>query len=62
MWLDVVVTAAGEPSQIRITRSLDPSLDAEAIKALQQWRFAPGRLGTVPVNVQVLVAMDFRIQ
>jgi len=62
VWLDVVVTPRGEPSNIRISRSLDADLDAEAIKAMQQWRFEPGRLGAVPVNVAVLVVMDFRIR
>jgi periplasmic protein TonB len=62
VWLDVVVTAAGEAVQIRVSRSLFPSLDAEAIAAVQQWQFAPGRLGGVPVNVAVVVAIDFRMQ
>lgn len=60
--LELVVTRDGLPSQIRVRRSLDPGLDLEAIKAVKQWRFAPGRLGTQPVDVWVIVVLDFTIR
>jgi protein TonB len=61
--LELVVTTEGTPSEIRIVRSLDSAgLDEEAIKAVQQWKFKPGRLAGVPVNVLVTVVLDFTIR
>jgi TonB family protein len=60
--LELIVTREGRPSAILILRSLDPGLDHEAIKAVQQWRFAPGRLAGTPVDVVVSVAFDFAIR
>jgi len=60
--LEVVVGCDGIPSAIRVARSLDPGgLDAEAVLAVQQWRFAPGRMGERAVDVLVRVELDFRI-
>jgi protein TonB len=60
--LEVVVGRSGIPLDIRVIRSLDRNgLDEEAIKAVRQWRFTPGRVGDVPVDVVVLVLMDFRL-
>jgi TonB family protein len=59
--LTAVVSRDGRPREIRVTRSLDPGLDAEAVSAVGQWRFAPGRLGGRPVDVAVTVLIDFRL-
>jgi periplasmic protein TonB len=59
--LEVVVTATGEPSSIFVARSLDAGLDDEAIKAVREWRFAPGRMSGSPVNVLVTIILDFAI-
>ena len=60
--LETVVTADGCPSQIRVIRSLDPGgLDAQAVAAVAQWQFEPGRLGDTPVDVLVTIQLDFRI-
>jgi protein TonB len=61
--LEAVVTADGCTSQIRVVRSLDAvGLDQEAVAAVAQWRFDPGRLGTVPVDVLVTIVLDFTIR
>jgi len=61
--MELVVARDGRPTQIRVVRSLDPSgLDGQAILAVSQWRFEPGRLAGNPVDVLVTVAMDFWIQ
>ena len=59
--LAVIVGRDGIPMAIRVTRSIDPGLDEEAIAAVQQWRFTPGRLGDTPVDVLVTIFIDFRI-
>jgi protein TonB len=44
--LELVVRADGQPSEIRVVRSLDPGgLDQQAVIAIQQWRFEAGRVG-----------------
>ena len=61
--LEVPVTGDGCASQIRIVQSLDAGgLDQEAVAAVAQWRFEPGRLGTVPVDVLVTIVLDFSIR
>jgi TonB family protein len=60
--LELVVRADGHPADIRVLRSLDPGLDAQAIVAASQWRFDPGRLAGRPVDVQIVIVMDFSIR
>ena len=61
--LELIVTADGCPAQIRIVRSLDRGgLDEEAVSTVAQWRFEPGRLAGVPVEVLVTVMLDFSIR
>jgi protein TonB len=61
--LEVVVTSDGCTSRIQVLRSLDRAgLDEEAKAAVAQWRFEPGRLGNVAVDVVVTIVVDFRIQ
>lgn len=60
--LEVVVSREGIPTAIRVTRSLDPGLDDEAIAAARQWRFTPGRVGDRPVDVLVTIVLDFNIR
>ena len=60
--LEVIVTRDGCASDIRVIRSLDPGLDREAVNATAQWRFEPGRLAGVPVDVLVNVMLDFTIR
>jgi TonB family protein len=60
--LEAVVSREGIPVAIRVTRSLDPGLDNEAIAAVREWRFAPGRVGNTPVDVLVTILLDFNVR
>ena len=61
--LEAIVTGDGCTSQIRVVRSLDRGgLDEEAVAAVAQWRFEPGRLANVPVDVLVIIMLDFTIR
>ena len=61
--LEVIVTANGCASQIRIVRSLDPGgLDEEAVAAVAQWRFEPGRLGPRRSTCSSRSMVDFSIR
>ena len=48
--LKAVVRTDGTPGDVEITKSLDPKygLDEQAIAALRQWRFEPGRKDGTP--------------
>ena len=62
--LEAVVLPDGSVGDVRIVHSLDPvfGLDQEAIKAVKQWRFAPGtRLGQ-PVAVLVGIELTFTLR
>ena len=61
--LEVIVAGNGCASHIRIVRSLDRGgLDEEAVAAVAQWRFEPGRLAGAPVDVLVTIMVDFAIR
>lgn len=60
--LEAIVTSEGCASQIRVVRSLDRGLDQEAIAAVMQWRFEPGRLEGTPVDVLVTILVDFSLR
>jgi len=60
--LDCVVLANGTVGAIRVTKHLDPDLDAEAIRTLRLWRFEPGEKDGQAVPVQVNVEMTFRLR
>jgi protein TonB len=63
VFLEAIVQADGTPRDIRVIRSLDPiGLDRQAVLAVEQWRFGPGRLNGVPVDVLVTIVLDFNIR
>lgn len=64
VWMEVIVAKDGTVADVRVTRSLDREfgLDDEAIRAVKQWRFAPGTKDDVAVPVLVVVQMDFTLR
>jgi TonB family protein len=61
--LELIIRHDGLPDRIRILQSLDPrELDEEAIRAVRQWRFRPGRVGNTPVDVLVTCIVDFHLR
>jgi bla regulator protein blaR1 len=60
--LELVVSVDGLPEDIKVTKSLHPDLDAEAVKALEKWRFTPGTKDGKPVRVRVDVEMTFTLK
>jgi len=61
--LEVVVSCDGTPTRIRVVRSLDSGgLDEQAVVAVEQWRFEPGRRAGTPVDVLVTVILDFSLR
>lgn len=60
--LEAIVRADGRADQIRVLRSLDPDLDVQAVIAVRQWLFAPGRVANRPVDVYVTIELSFTIR
>jgi len=63
-WMECIVEPTGVCSTIKVVRSLDGELglDQQAILALFQWRFLPGRKDGQPVRVLVTVEMNFTLK
>jgi protein TonB len=62
--LEAVVLADGSVGDVRIVRSLDSTfgLDLNAIRAVRQWRFAPGSQYGKPVAVVVTVELTYTLR
>ena len=59
--LEAIVRHDGTPVSIRVIRSLDAGLDQEAVLAARNWRFLPGRMNGLAVDVLVTIEIDFHI-
>jgi TonB family protein len=57
-----VVDRSGAVRDVRVVRSLEPSLDVEASHAFSQWEFRPGRRNGEPVPMAISVEMTFMVQ
>jgi protein TonB len=62
--MDAVVLPDGSVGDVKIIRSLDKTfgLDEEAVKAVKQWRFRPGRRAGDAVAMLVSVEMVFELR
>jgi TonB family protein len=60
--MECVVEENGTCGNVRVTRSLEPGLDREAMNALQGWRFEPGKRQGRPVPVIVTIEMAFTLR
>jgi len=59
--LTLVVTRDGTPKEIRITKSLSPSLDKRSIEAVSKWRFSPATKDGKPVAVEIQVQTTLKL-
>lgn len=62
--MDAVVQPDGGVTQVKITRSLDPTfgLDQEAVRTVKTWRFKPGMYKGQPVPVLVSIELSFTLR
>jgi TonB family protein len=59
LWM--IISAEGQPRDIRVARSLGMGLDEAAIETVRTWRFKPAMRDGRPVAVQVNVEVTFRL-
>ena len=58
--LVVLITAEGRASDITVTKSLEPSLDQQAVKAVGTWIFEPAKDASgAPVAVHQTIEVSF---
>jgi protein TonB len=62
--LDAVVLVDGTVGDVSVVRSLDTTygLDQQAVKAMKQWLFKPGKKDGKAVAVQIAVEMTFTLK
>jgi periplasmic protein TonB len=60
--LALTVKTDGTVGKVRVTQHLSPELDAEAVKAVKQWRFKPGTKNGKPVPVDTNAEMTFALR
>ena len=57
-----IVTKTGEVEDVEVLRSVDPELDAEAVRICEKLpRFTPGTLDGLPVNVKYALPINFTL-
>jgi TonB family protein len=59
--LYAVIRRDGTVDSIQLIRGIDQQLDANAIKALRQWKFRPGAKQGTPVELEAIVHIPFRL-
>jgi TonB family protein len=59
--LELVIRTDGIPDNIRVLRSLNPGLDANAVECVRAWRFRPGRRDGQAVPVKATMEVNFRL-
>jgi TonB family protein len=59
--LYAVIRRDGSVDGIQLVRGIDPQLDANAIRALRQWKFRPGAKQGTPVELEAIVHIPFRL-
>jgi TonB family protein len=59
--INFIVGSDGEPSHLTILRPLGAGLDEEALKAVQQYVFAPALEDGRPVAVEINIEVNFQI-
>jgi periplasmic protein TonB len=58
--LEAVIDERGVVDRVRVVKSI-PLLDAAAVDAVRQWRYAPTLLSGVPVQVLLTIRIDFKL-
>jgi TonB family protein len=60
--LTMVVGTDQRAHDVKVTRSLDPGLDSNAVASIKTWRFQPGTKNGKAVPVRAEVEVNFRLQ
>ena len=59
--LSVMIGTDGKAHDVKVVKSLEPSLDANAIEAVKKWKFAPATKDGRPVSVAMRLEIDYKL-
>jgi protein TonB len=59
--LYAIIRSDGSVDAVRVLEGFDERLNENARKALQQWRFRPGTKNGLPVDIEAVVRVPFRV-
>jgi TonB family protein len=59
--LSVVIGADGSPRDVVVVKGINEGLDRNAVAAIINWRFNPGKKDGNPVAVQATIEMNFKL-
>jgi protein TonB len=57
----VVIGTDGKAHDVKVEKSLEPTLDANAIEAVNNWKFAPATKDGHPVAVEMRLQIEFKL-
>jgi len=60
--LEAIIRADGTVQVVRVVKSIGMGLDEQAMLALSQWQFAPGTRNGQPVNVSIMIEVNFNLK
>jgi len=60
--LECVITEAGAVQGCRVTRSVHPAADREAVRVIQRWKYEPARVMALPRSIVAEFRMIFRLE
>jgi len=56
------VLSNGSVGAVKVTQSLDPDLDEQAVLAVKEWKFRPATKDDKPVDVEVQIELTFTLK
>jgi TonB family protein len=59
--LQLTVTEQGKAEDVKVIKTLDPELDANAVRTVRTWKFQPATKDGKPTAVQIKVTVSFRL-
>jgi len=60
--LQAIISADGRIEEVRVVQSAHELLDADAVRAVKQWRYRAATLKGRPVRVSLTVTVEFRLR
>jgi protein TonB len=60
--LYAVIRSDGSVDSIQLVRGIDRQLDANAKNALSQWKFRPALKNSIPIDLEAIVHIPFKIR
>jgi feruloyl esterase len=60
--LSMIIGTDGRAHDLKVVKSLEPSLDANAIEAVKNWKFAPATKDGHPVAVEMRLEVDYKLR